>query len=113
GISYLRMGEYDKAIEQLKKYSGSEPIVSAAAYSALGDAYSEKNDMDEAVSYYKKAADAVENNFITPMYLFKAGLALKVQGKKEEALKYFQKIKTNYPESNEGRDIDKYIGLVS
>ncbi len=114
GISYLRMGEYDNAITHLKKFSSKgEPVLCAMSKGALGDAYSEKNDMDEAISYYKKAADEMENELVTPYYLFKAGLALKVQGKKEEALKLFQQIKNEYPESTEGREIDKYIAMVN
>lgn len=114
GVSFLRLGEYDNAIKHLKKFSSKgEPVLCAMAKGALGDAYSEKNDMNEAISYYKKAADELENELITPYYLFKAGLALKVQGKKEDALKLFQKIKNEYPESTEGREIDKYIALVN
>lgn len=114
GISYLRIGEYDNAITHLKKFSPKgEPVVCAMAKGALGDAYSEKNEMDEAVSYYKKAAEETKNELITPYYLFKAGLALKVQGKKDDALKLFRQIKNEYPESTEGREIDKYIAMVN
>ncbi|HXH17484.1 MAG TPA: tetratricopeptide repeat protein [Chitinophagales bacterium] len=113
GISYLRLGEYDNAITHLRKFSTREPIVGAMGLGALGDAYSEKNDMDEAVNYYQKAAKKANNEVISPYYLLKAGLALKVKGKNEEALEVFKKIKSNYPESNEGKEIDKYIAMVS
>jgi len=113
GICYLRLGEYDNAIRHLKKFSGSEPVVGAVALGALGDAYSEKSDLDKAISYYKKAAGKGNNSLITPYYLFKAGLALKVKGKNAEALELFRKIKSEYPNSNEGRDIEKYIAMVS
>lgn len=113
GVCYLRQGEYDNAIKHLKKFSSSEPVISAMALGALGDAYSEKNQMNDAISCYKKAAAKAGNEMLTPYYLFKAGLALKVQGSREDALKMFNKIKSDYPNSNEGRQIDKYIALVN
>lgn len=113
GICYLRMDDYDNAITHLKKFSTSEPVIGAMGLGALGDAYSEKGDMDEAISYYKKAASKGNNNLLSPYYLFKAGLALKTKGNKEDALELFNKIKSEYPESTEGREIEKYIAMVS
>ncbi len=113
GICYLRMDDYDNAITYLKKFSTSEPVIGAMGLGALGDAYSEKGQMDDAVSHYKKAASKANNNMLSPYYLFKAGLALKAQGNKEDALEMFNKIKSEYPDSNEGREIEKYIAMVS
>ncbi len=113
GVSYLRLGEFDNAIQHLNKFSGKEPVTSAMALGALGDAYSEKGDMDKAISHYRKAAAKGDNEMITPYYLFKAGLVLRMNGKNAEALKLFQQIKSEYPNSNEGRDIDRYIAMVN
>jgi tetratricopeptide (TPR) repeat protein len=92
GLCYLHLGEYDNAIEYLEKFNGKEPITTAAAYSALGDAHAEKNEVDKAISYYKKAAEKVGNNDFAPRYLLKAGNYLMMQGKKEEALEFFMKV---------------------
>lgn len=113
GVSYLRLGEYDNAITHLKKFSGKEPIISAMALGALGDAYSEQEEMDDAISYYKKAAAKAGNELLSPYYYFKAGMALRATDNKKEALEVFKKIKSEYPESKEGREIDKYIAMVS
>jgi TolA-binding protein len=45
--------------------------------------------------------------------LLKAGLANEKQGKKDEAKKIYEKVRDNYPNSDEGRDIEKYIARVS
>ena len=113
GVSSLKLGEFDKAIEYLDDFSSNESLVNSTALGALGDAYSEKNEMDKAVSYYKKAADKTDNKLLSPYYLFKAGMALKVQGKNEEARDVFQQIKEKYPDSNESREAEKYIPTVS
>lgn len=112
GISYLRLGQYDQAIEHLEQFDGDDMIVSAMALGAIGDAYTEKGDMEEGISYYKKAARLSRDNFTTPYYLFKAGLALKVEGKQQEALELFKEIKEKYPDSNEGANIEKYIAML-
>ena len=42
----------------------------------------------------------------------KAGKLLEMNGKYEDALKAYRQIKEKYPESGEGRTIDKYIARV-
>lgn len=108
GICYLQMGEFDNAIEYLKAFDSNDEVVSAMALGALGDAYSELDDNDEAVSYYIKAANS-DNDFTAPMYLMKAGMVYENQGKYANALKLYEKIKSDYSQSTEGRYIDKYI----
>jgi tetratricopeptide (TPR) repeat protein len=42
------------------------------AYGALGDAYSEKEEYENALQYYTKAANVSANQLTTPIYLMKA-----------------------------------------
>lgn len=112
GISYLNMGKYKEAIQYLEKFSSKDLILQAMAYGAIGDAFSELNQKEDALDYYKKAATHKQNDFSTPRYAFKAGLVALDLGKKEEALKLFNDIKTNYKTTVEGSNIDFYIGLA-
>lgn len=112
GICNLRLGKYQLAIDQLKKFSGDDNIISATAQGAMGDAYTELGDMAEGIAHYKKAAQISDNKLTAPYYLFKAGLALKVEGDKGAALEIFKKIKSKYPESFEAGNVDKYIAMV-
>jgi TolA-binding protein len=50
-----------------------------------------------------------ENELTTPIYMLKAAELLESTGKSAEALKIYETIKQKFPESNEGRNIDKYI----
>ncbi|MCX6257339.1 MAG: tetratricopeptide repeat protein [Bacteroidia bacterium] len=108
GISYLKMGKYDNAIEQLKKFSGDKKMLGPEAKGAIGDALMELNKTDEAIDYYLKAA-VEDNEFLAPYYLMKAGLAYEEKGEFKKALGLYDKINTDYKKSNEGRYIDKYI----
>ncbi len=109
GISYLYLGQYDEAIKHLKEFSSDDKLISAVAIGATGDAYMEKGQTDEAISFYLKAAESNENDFTTPVYLHKAGIAYEILGKNKEALELFEQIKADYKKSQEARDIDKYI----
>jgi len=112
GISYLHLGQYDDAIEYLKKFDAGDDLVSTMAIGAIGDAYVEKDAFDEAISYYKKASERKPNDFITPVFLMKLGLTYEKLGEKDKALEAYQTIKTEYVKSTEARKIDKYIERV-
>jgi tetratricopeptide (TPR) repeat protein len=112
GIIYLKQGKFEDAIDQLKDFSGKDKMVSNMAYGALGDAYSELGKYDEAISYYKKAAYHFENELTTPIFLKKAGMMLEYTKKSAEAKKIYEEIKSRYPNTNEGREMDKYIARV-
>jgi tetratricopeptide (TPR) repeat protein len=109
GICYLNKGEYQKAIDYLKKFSGDDIIVSGMAFGAMGDAYMSLNNTTKAIDYYLKAADHNPNDFISPVYLLKAGWAYEVMGNWKEARSVYERIKKEFPQARETRDIDKYI----
>ena len=112
GICYLKKGEFEKAIEQLKKFSSNDQFIGPMASMAIGDAYMELKQVDEAIDYYLKGADKKKNEFITPVILMKAGWAYEEIGKYDQALKVYKRIKEEYPRSNEGREILKYIAKM-
>jgi tetratricopeptide (TPR) repeat protein len=109
GISYLKTGKYQEAIDALKDYDAKDRITGPLATGAIGDAYMELGQTEDAISYYKKAADMDDNKFSTAMFLMKAGQAYESVSNYSEALELYKKIKQNYFDTNEGRDIDKYI----
>jgi len=112
GISFLRLGEYEEAIKYLKKFSGKDKMVSTIAIGALGDAEIELGQEKDAASDYLKAAEMNENSFTSPIFLLKAGQAYEKAGNNEKALKVYQQLKKDYPSSNEGAQIDKYITRI-
>lgn len=109
GICYLNLGKYQEAVDYLEDYSANDEVTSITKAGALGDAYAELGNTDKALSFYKKAASANENEVLTPYYLNKLAMWHYSQGQEKDALEYFEKIKNNYPESQEGRDAEKYI----
>ena len=110
GISYYRLGEYNKSIELLKDFSTSAKQVQAIAFGTIGDAYADLKKNDEAIEYYKKAgAHFPEDEAISAEYLFRAAAFLELNGKNEEAITIYKDIKTKYPKTEKGFMADKYI----
>jgi tetratricopeptide (TPR) repeat protein len=112
GICYLHLGQYQDAIDLLNKYSKKDKLIGSLAIGATGDAYVELGDLKTGVSKYIEAADFASNSFNTPIFLMKAGEIYEQDGNYAEALKVYQRIQDNYPESSEGLSIDKYIARV-
>ena len=113
GISYLNLGLYDEAIEYLSAHSTSGTYSPIVKNGNLGDAYSEKQDFDKAISYYQKATNAGSDALLTPYYLYKLGMLSKRNGNKDKALKAFEKIQDSYPQSEEGRKVGRLIAGLS
>lgn len=114
GVSYLKLGDFNKAVEHLKDFSTDAKQIQMVAYGALGDAYSELNKKDDAVTYYKKAGNTFEKDeFSSAEYLFKAALLSETLGKTKDALDLYKEIKEKFPTTDKGFQADKYIYRLS
>lgn len=110
GISYFRLGDFNKSLEYLKDFSTNAKQVQAIAYGTMGDAYAELKKNDEAIEAYKKAgAHFPEDAGISSEYLFRAASLLEIAGKVDDAVAIYQDIKVKYPSSEKGINADKYI----
>lgn len=112
GVSLLKEGQFDEAITHLKSFSSSDILLQARAYSLIGDAYLEKNNAKEAISYYKKASDYNINQFFTPGYLLKLGLAYEKNSQSADAASTYKRIIDDFPMSSEVMNAKKYLGVV-
>ena len=111
GVCNLQLGNFAEAISNLKKYNGDDAIIAARALACIGDAYAAQNDFNSALNNYKAAA-AKANNILAANYLLKAGIICEEMGNPAEALKFYEEIKTKYPASPEGYEINKYISRI-
>lgn len=109
GLSYLYTGDYQNAIKYLNKFSSEDLLMANMAIANIGDAYMQLGEYKKAAEHYKKAAAAKVNDFSTPMFLMKNGLALEKAGDYSAALKSYEQIEKDFPSSTEARDIEKYI----
>ncbi|MFZ2905961.1 MAG: tetratricopeptide repeat protein [Cyclobacteriaceae bacterium] len=101
GTCYLKQGNYDAAILYLKDFSTNDLLVQPRAYSLIGDAYSELQKYEDAVTYYNKAANYEPNKFYSPTYLMKAALAYEKLNQNDKAKEAYDKIITEFWDSAE------------
>lgn len=113
GRQYMEKGEFNKALEALGKVKVKDTYLSSMTLGLQGDCYSELKKYKEAAAKYKEAAAKSENEWTTPMYLFKAGLCAEELQDFESALKFYEEIRDGYVNYANTKSIDKYIARVS
>jgi tetratricopeptide (TPR) repeat protein len=109
GVCFLKTGDNESAIDYLSDFSSDDEVVSSVAYGSMGDAYMNTGEFDNAINYWTKAAFNSKNDFTTPIYLKRAAMALEKDGNLDRALEYYTIIQKEYSNSDEARDIDKFI----
>lgn len=109
GISYMKQGNYEEAINYLKKYDNNDQVLSALALGAIGDCYMELDNLQNAASYYGKAAAKNTNEFTSPMFLMKEGLTYEILNDYAKALNAYQTLKKDFPNSTEAFEVSKNI----
>ncbi|MBE0655968.1 MAG: tetratricopeptide repeat protein [Bacteroidales bacterium] len=109
GICYLKLGEFENAIDHLESFKTKDLLLGAAKHSAIGDAYVELEQFEKAVKAYQVAIDDFPNGYSTPMIIKKTALVFEEMEDYRKANRAYLQIKRDYPESEEARDIQKYI----
>ncbi len=110
GICQANLGKWQEAVTALESFNGQDDqMISPAAEGALGNAYANLNQLDKAVEHLKKAAQMADNMSLSPTFLIQAGQILESQGKKADALKLYEEVKTKYFNSMQYQTIDAYI----
>jgi len=109
GVCYMRLGEYKTAIGFLEDYDSDDRMLKPISIGLIGDANAELGKLDIAIEKYLKAADLAANEFVSPIYLMRAGLAYESLNKWNEALEVYNRIEKEYYGTTEQRNIEKYI----
>ena len=112
GISYLNLNRFEDALTYLQGYKAAGNVTPITKYGAIGDAQSELNDLNAALSSYQKAASGPSNDQLTPYYLQKVGLLANKLGDKSAATSAFNRITEDFPKSEEAMDASKYLALL-
>ncbi|TNJ46122.1 tetratricopeptide repeat protein [Tamlana fucoidanivorans] len=110
GTAYLRLKDYKSAVEHLSNFKSEDEILAPLAKGNIGDAFVQLNQPEDALGYYEEAAEMRNNEYTTPMYLFKAGTIALELGQPDKALSYFKRIKEDYSNSTEAGKVEVFIG---
>lgn len=112
GVCFLQLGDFQSTIDYLKKYKTSSDIIGARANELLGHAYAELSETSKAAKHYTKAANMIDDKYLTPYYMQLAGDYYVSLNDYDKALSLFEQLKSEYPLSSEGQNIDRYIEFV-
>ncbi|MBT8265371.1 MAG: tetratricopeptide repeat protein [Bacteroidia bacterium] len=110
GMAYLNLKDYQNAISYLSDFKSSDDALGPIAKGAIGDAFVQLEQPNDALDYYVQASKMKTNDFTTPMYLYKAGIIALQLGENKKALEYFKRIKEDFSTSTEATNIDVFIG---
>jgi tetratricopeptide (TPR) repeat protein len=108
GVALLKQGQFAEAQNHLEEFSSDDYLMQARAYSLIGDALSEQEKYKEAADMYNKAADYNSNEFFSPQYLMKAGVAYEAVNNFSAAAEAYDKIVKDFAASAEVNDAKKY-----
>jgi TolA-binding protein len=112
GIAYYNQGDFKNAIDQMDQYSADDVATAAMANGVIGDAFVELGQMEDAVDFYNKAYKATNNDFTTPLFMWKAGLAYEALGENGKAVKLYERIQAEYPNSRQASGIAGVIAAL-
>ena len=110
GAIYMKKQDYALAIEYFKNSTAGGIVPNAQTLGNIGDAYVELEDIDQAISYFEKAANASGDDYTTPMYLIKAGIAYESMGEYAKAADAYRRITVDHPNCDQILDVKKYLG---
>jgi len=109
GVSAMEKGEYDNALAYFEDCEFEDVMVGTLVVGLQGDCYVELGQYEQAAEKFEEAALREANEFTSPMFYKKAGLVYQELGQNDKAIIAYQKIKDDWSESTEAKDIDKYI----
>jgi len=103
GMAYLNLKEYENAITYLDQFKADDILLSALAKGAIGDAFAQLGQIDDAYDYYIQASKVSENMYSTPKYLYKAAMLGAENGKIKQAISFLERIEKEFPKAEEAK----------
>lgn len=113
GMTYLNMNDYKNAVSYLDKYSNDDEMTAPSAKGAMGDAFVQLNQLEDALGEYEKALAITTNDYTTPKFLYKAAIVALELGQNDVAAKYLTQIKDDFSSSLEASKVDALLGKAT
>ncbi|MAW94570.1 MULTISPECIES: tetratricopeptide repeat protein [unclassified Leeuwenhoekiella] len=112
GMAYLNLNKYQEAIDELEDFESDDMMLAPLAKGAIGDAFMQLDQPEEALSYYEEAAKMRKNDFTTPRFLMKAAQTAISLGDNDKAVGYLEQIEEEYANSPIASEVALYMGMA-
>ena len=112
GMAYLNIKDYQNAITYLDQFNSEDVLLGALAKGAIGDAFAQMGQLEEAFDYYVTASKINNNMYSTPKFLYKAAMIGSKLGKDSQALTYLERIDKEFKESQEANMVAVQIAKL-
>ncbi len=109
----MAKGEFKKALTELDEVDVEDTYVSVLRIGLQADCKSEMGNYPEASALYEEAANMMDNDFTTPMYLNKAAGCAEELNDFKKATQYYERIMKDYPAFSTQYQIEKYHARAS
>lgn len=97
GISFMKTGNFDQAIDNFMQVKFDDLIMQSLLYGLIGDCFCEKSDFEKSNSFYKKASEININDYTTPIFLLKIAINYETLNEKSLAISIYKEIREKYP----------------
>ena len=104
---------FEEALISLNNLETDNEMISSLVTGLKGDANMELGNTNEAMNFYRSAATDYVNDLTTPYFMMKQAHIHEINKDFSSALEIYNTIKSEYSESQEGDNIDKYISSAS
>lgn len=112
GVCLYNLGQYDEAINHLKKFKAKDTMASPSLYGLIGDCYVNMDKTEEGIKYFEQAANKANNDLLSPIYLIKAGIAYEAIGQIPNAKASYQAVVDKFPNSASVAEAKKLLQAI-
>ena len=109
----FRLGEYDQALDYFEAFDKGDNIVGASALAGEAAIHEIQGNYGRAGDLYERAATVYDDELTSPGYLHNAGRSYEKAEQYEDARDAYQRIRDQYPDSNQAQSIDFFLARVS
>lgn len=109
----MTKGEFKKALKELDEVDIEDTYVSVLRIGLKGDCTSELGKYGEASKMYEEAANMLDNDYTTPMYLNKSAICAEELKDFKKATEYYKRIMDDYPAYATQYQIEKFHARAS
>jgi TolA-binding protein len=111
--AYSMTNDYENALKHFESCSVSDARLKAAVIAGIASCNEIKKNYREAAEHYRKAASLSGISVATPEYLFNAANNFALCGEKETARELYNRLKKEFPQSQQARDIDRFLAAIA